>query len=221
MLRCEMCGVTVGNPRKYCPLCQSELVGTIGEERESYPEIPTVYSQFQLFFKILIFFSIVCGSASVIINLFFPQTGLWSLIVLASIFYVWATLFTAVRRKSRISKKILYQFVVVSLLVFAIDRSYGYQGWSVNYVIPAAHVTALLSMTVIAIIQRLRFREYLIHIYITAFLGLIPLVLVLLKWSTVLWPSLTCTVFSLVALLAMAVFRTKESKDELEKRFHV
>jgi hypothetical protein len=216
-----MCGVTVNNPRKYCPLCQGELTGEIVAEKETFPEIPTVYSQYRLFFRLLIFLSIIGGAAALIVNLIFRQTGLWSVIVLAAIFYTWVTLITAVQRRSRISKKILYQVVVLSILLFAIDRANGYKGWAINYVIPAVHVSALLSMAIIAFIRMPDFREYLLHIIIMAVLGLAPLLIVMFGWAGVLWPSLSCTVISVVALVAIIVFGTVETKDELEKRFHV
>lgn len=221
MLRCEICHVTIKNPRKFCPLCQCELVGSESDERETFPELPTVYSQYRLFFRILIFLSIVGGAAALVLNLFFLREGLWSMIVFASIFYIWATLITAVRRRSRISKKILYQVIVLSILLYAIDRGNGYIGWSFDYVIPAVHVSALVSMAIIAIIQRPLFREYLLHLIITAILGIIPLVIVLVGWADVLWPSLACTATSIVALIAIIVFGTGETKNELERRFHV
>jgi len=221
MLRCEICGVTVKNPRQFCPLCQCELIGDPGGERETFPELPTIYSQYRLFFRILIFLSIVGGGSALIINLLYMQSGFWSIIVLASIFYIWVTLITAVRRRSRISKKILYQVIVLSILLYAIDRGNGYRGWAINYVIPAVHVSALVSMAVIAIVQRPLFKEYLFHLMVTAFLGLAPLIIVLAGWADVLWPSLSCTVASIVALIAIVVFGTHEAKVELERRFHV
>lgn len=221
MLRCEICKVNIENPRKFCPLCQCELVGHPDGEQETFPELPTVYSQYRLFFRILIFFSIVGGGSALLMNIFWLRNSLWSIIVLASIFYTWSTLITAVRRRSRISKKLLYQVIVLSILLYAIDRGNGYVGWSVNYAIPAVHVSALISMAVIAIVQRPLFSEYLIHLIVTAFLGIAPLIIVLVGWADVLWPSLSCTAASIVALIAIIVFGTHEAKNELERRFHI
>ena len=207
-------------PRKYCPLCQGELTGEAGEAEETFPEIPTVYSQYRLFFRLLIFLSIIGGGGALIVNILFRETGIWSIVVLASIFYTWVTLITAVKRKSSISKKILYQVIVLSILIFAIDRGTGYYGWAINYVIPAVQVSALVSMAIIAMIERPKLREYLLHLIVTAVIGAVPLIIVLLGWADVLWPSISCTVVSMVALVAIVVFGTAETKAELKRRFH-
>ncbi len=221
VLRCEKCNIKVGDPRSTCPLCQNRLVGDSSNMSETFPEIPTVYSQFRIFFKILIFLSIVGGGASVAVNLFIWKNSLWSAIVLVSIVYFWSTLITAVRRKYSVSKKILYQVIVLSILVLVIDLTNDYSGWSVNYVIPAIQSSAMLSITTLAFVQRFRVGEYIIHLVVSALLGFIPLALMLVGWVGIFWPSLTCVVISIICIVAVAVFGTRETKDELEKRFHI
>lgn len=221
MLECRKCKVKIGDPREICPLCQNILDGDQTGLRETFPDIPTVYNQFRLLFKILIFLSIVGGCGSVLANIFLIKGSMWSVIVLASIFYFWSTLNTAVRQKHSISKKILYQVIVLSLLVFAIDRSTKYDGWSLNYVIPSIQSSAMLAVTILAFIQRFRFGEYIIHIVVMALLGIIPLILLLLGWVDIVWPSYLCLFVSAVSTIAVAVFGTREAKDELQKRFHI
>lgn len=221
MIRCNKCAVTLKNPRDVCPLCQNVVVGEVTGERESYPEIPTVYSQFRIFFRVMIFVSILCGVAAVAFNLLLPGTGWWSIILLSALGYMWSTLITAVKRKYSIAKKLLYQVLGLSVLLIAIDRADGAATWSINYVIPALHASAMLATTILAYVQRFRFGEYLLHILVTGVLGLIPLLLVLVGWVDVLWPSLSCTLISIAALAFVSVFESRAASEELQRRFHL
>ena len=51
MKYCEKCKVSVPNPKQRCPLCQGMLTGGDGTETETFPNIPTIYRQYSLYFR--------------------------------------------------------------------------------------------------------------------------------------------------------------------------
>ena len=79
MKYCEKCKVSVPNPKQRCPLCQGMLTGGDGTETETFPNIPTIYRQYSLYFRLMILGSVAAGVISVMINMLLPDSGWWSL----------------------------------------------------------------------------------------------------------------------------------------------
>ncbi len=144
MKYCEKCKVSVPNPKQRCPLCQGMLTGGDGTETETFPNIPTIYRQYSLYFRLMILGSVAAGVISVMINMLLPDSGWWSLFVVGGLVCMWIPLWTAVRKRSNISKNILYQVVVLSLLLCGWDGFTGWHRWSVNFAIPALCISAML-----------------------------------------------------------------------------
>ncbi len=220
MKRCEKCKVTVAGPQEECPLCQGPLLpGEPG--REVFPDIPTVYSQHSLFFKILLFLSIVAGVVSLAVNWMIPQSGIWSLMVVAGIGCAWLTIITAVFKRKNLLKNMTYQVVLISLLAAGWDFLTGWRGWSIDYVIPILCMSAMVAMSVIAKVNHLKLSECAIYFVLDGVFGIVPLVFILTKCLHVIYPSMICVAGSVISLAALLVFEGKNMLNEMKKRLHV
>lgn len=219
--RCEKCSVHVVGRRDRCPLCQAALAGEGMEDEEVFPQIPTIYRRFNLLFRILIFVSITAGTASVVLNMLLPSESWWSLFVLAGIASMWIAIIMAAYKQSNISKSILYQVVLLSVLATIADGVTGWHRWSIDYVIPAICLFGILTVAIIAIIMYRRIEDYYIYLIINGLLGIIPLVLVLFGIADVAWPALILFLISVVTLSGMTLFTGIDIKAELKKRFHI
>lgn len=222
MKTCEKCGVYVAADRRFCPLCQRELSGEAqpGQE-EIFPYLPTYYRQYNLFFRILVFLSFAAGAVSLLINFLIPTKIWWSLIEIAGIACMWVILITAVKKRHNITKGVLYQAVVISVAVGAIDYLTGFHHWSVNYVIPTLLLFTMLAIVILARVLHSRPEDYLIYLIVNGVLGLVPLVFLLTGWATVRWPSLCCITVSFLSLVGIFVFSKMDPKAELKKRLHI
>ncbi|MDL2287753.1 DUF6320 domain-containing protein [Oscillospiraceae bacterium OttesenSCG-928-F05] len=220
MKYCSACNVSVANPRERCPLCQAPLGGG-GDERETFPITPSLYERYSLFFRVLIFLSVTACVTVLAVNVILSTEYLWFLFVWSGIGYMWLTIIAMVRRRSSLSKKILFQVMQLSVLLFIIDLLTGFIGWSLDYAIPSICVSALLAINVIALVSKLRLNDYVIYVVANAALGLCPLIFVLTGVADVLWPSITCVLTSGLSLVAIFVFSDKKTRQELFKRFHL
>ena len=218
---CKQCGVSVSVPRERCPLCQGLLTGGDGEEREIFPDLPTLYHQHSLFFRILIFVSIAAGTITVIVNFLVESESWWSLIVLAGLGAMWLIIAASVRKRSSPSKTIVIQAVLLSILLPAIDAFTGWHRWAIDYVIPVLMIFGMFASLVVSKIMGRRMEDYLIHLLVNGLLGLIPLIFVLTGWADVIWPSMISVGVSVLCVSALVLVGGRKTTDELKKRLHI
>lgn len=220
---CSKCKVEIKTSNKKCPLCQAKLNAENELVSSVFPDTPTVFSQFSLFFRIILFISIaVCVVAVFLNKILIKYNGFWwSLIVLLSVGAMWFIIFATIRRRKSISKSILYQIILTSIIVFIADLCYGFPRWSVNFVIPSLFVSCMLAISVVAIVTKKSLDDYLIYLLISVILGLLPLIFALTPLTTVKWPSYACTAISLVLLAGFWLFSKNDILAECKKRFHL
>ncbi len=218
---CDKCKVKVAGSRKYCPLCQGVLTGPDCGEEEIFPLVPTIYRQYNLFFRLLIFASIVAAVVCVFINILTYRDTWWSLFVAGGIVCMWIILAISVRKRNNIPKNILYQVVVVSLLAVAWDFLTAWRGWSVDYVVPVVCTAAMIAMAILMKVIRLNVADLIIYFCINAMFGAVPLVLLLTGCLSVWYPALICVGGTVVSLSAILLFQGEALKTELKRRLHL
>lgn len=221
MKRCPHCKVRIRDEHTVCPLCAGILEDKGEPSEDVFPHIPTIYQEFNIFIRILIMISIVGVVASFAINLIFTRESLWSLLVAAGVVSMWISLFFIIRNRNNVAKTILWQVGIICILSFLWDRSMGWYGWSLNYVIPTTCVLAMIVMAVGAKILKIGVRDLIIYLLIDAIFGFIPAVFILFDWVNVLFPSVICVGVSIISLSALILFEGDNMKTELKKRMHI
>lgn len=221
MQGCNHCKIKIRGEHTVCPLCASILEDKGDPSEDVFPHIPTIYQEFNIFIRILILVSIVGVVASIAVNMIFTKDSLWSLLVVAGVGSMWVSLFFIIRNKNNIAKTILWQVGIIGILSFIWDKSMGWYGWSLNYVIPTVCVLAMIVMAVGAKILKIGVRDLIIYLLIDAIFGFIPAVFIIFKWVNVLFPSVICVGVSIISLSAMILFEGDNMKAELRKRMHI
>ena len=138
MQYCDHCKVQINGAHLVCPLC-----GGIIEQKESakeeevFPQIPTIYQEFNVFIRVLLFISIAVTVISFAVNMIFTRESRWSILVAAGILCMWISLFFIIRKRNNIPKTIVWQVGLLGVLSVLWDASMGWIGWSIDYVIPS------------------------------------------------------------------------------------
>jgi len=220
MKYCNKCKVSVAGQRKYCPLCQRELDRIDEEPDEIFPVIPTIFHQYNLFFRILILISVIVSVGCILINILIPGEGWWSFSVTAVIGCLWISMAIAISKRRNIPKNILYQVVVISALAVIWDWFIGWRAWSVNYVIPVTCTLAMISMAIISKVTNLHVEDYLIYLVIDGMFCIVPVIMIFTGFLTVLYPSLLCAAASVISLTALFLFEGDHMWPELKRRMH-
>jgi hypothetical protein len=218
---CSKCKVSVAGQRKYCPLCQRELQGLDTNDHEIFPEIPTIFHQYNLFFRILILLSVIASIISILINMLIPSRIWWSFFVAAGIGCFWLSMAIAISKRRNIPKNILYQVVDIAALAVLWDLFTGWRGWSIDYVIPIACTVAMLSMAIIAKVTNLQVKDYIIYLVIDGLFGIVPFVFTFTGLLSERFPSLICVAASIISLVALLLFHGDDMRTELRRRLHL
>jgi hypothetical protein len=134
---------------------------------------------------------------------------------------IWIGLIIIIQKRYHIPKKIVWQVFIVSVLAVFWDYKIGWRGWSLDYIIPIASVSAMIIMYVTAKIMNLSVSDYVTYILLDGVFGIIPIVFIVLDLVKVIYPSIISIGFSIISLSAIFIFRGEEIKAEITKRMHI
>lgn len=221
MQHCEHCNVEIRGTHSLCPLCGGIIHGENSQENDAFPHIPTIYQEFNIFIRAIILASISLVVISFAINMLFTKETRWSFLVAAGVLCMWISLFIIIKKKNNIPKTIVWQVAIISLLSVIWDNSIGWIGWSIDYVIPAVCVVAMIVMAVAAKILKIGNRDIIIYMLVDVMFGFVPIVFIIFDWVNVTYPSVICVAASAISLSALLLFQGDNIKNELNKRMHI
>lgn len=220
MQYCNHCQVHIRGNKQECPLCRNILPEDDNDQDEIYPEIPPSYER-HLAIRIMVFISIVSIVSSFVIYNIFPSNINWPIYVVFGLLSMWLSLIVVVQKRHNITKNIMWQVTIVSVLSVLWDWKIGWKGWSLDYLIPIVCVSAMFVMYVTAKVMRLSIRDYIMYFLLDGLFGVIPILFILFNWVNVLYPSIISVAASIIFLSAILIFQGENIKIELDKRMHI
>lgn len=221
MQYCNHCKVSIRENSETCPLCGNVLPSPLNKNKKKiFPNIKPFFKK-NLTMQIMIFISIISIVVSFAINIIFPSEINWLLLFLLALASVWLSLIFILKKRDNISKKIIWQVIIVTVLSLFWDWKIGWRGWSLDFVIPITYIAAMIVMYVTSKIMKLSTSHYITYGLLGSLFGIIPLLFLLLGWNKVKYPSIVCVSMSIIFLSAMIIFRGAEIKLELKKRTHL
>lgn len=231
MKQCRQCGVRVRTGREKCPLCYADLSDMDGQgQPDAYPQPNAAHEHkqgYRVVPRIFLFLSLLAAAVSISVNLLVDRLHThWSLLVIGGILFVWLLVRYVIMGKVNIARRLMIQLLGAAgfaLLLEWFITGGIYQGWALTYVIPFMNVAATLAITMILCIRYLRWTAYTLYQFLTALLGLLPLLFWLAGWIMPgqWWPSLASAFYSLATLAGMFIFADRKYKNELIRRFHL
>lgn len=220
---CNQCHLEIAESEQLCPLCKTvpESDGKGEDTLPLYPQIPFDVQKYHLFIRLFIFISIVTGAVLLIVNLTHYHGFFWSGIVLAAILYAIITLVYSIQRNANPAAKIMVQTLAAELLAVWIDYLTGYEGWSVNYVVPGILLVAECAMLVLQIVNFMNWQSYILFQIEYVVLSIIPVGLYFFQIVTeplMTFLTLGCSVMIFAGTM---IFGDRKAKNELIRRFHI
>lgn len=189
------------------------------------PEFPDTTAQTQLEMKVFRVYSYLCLAAIVafIAADFTFHPGIrWTLFTAAGIASMWIASGIGFVKRYNLMKNAMWQLIIVTVGCILWDVFTGWHGWSVDFVLPSVCMAILLSMFIISKVRKFSAREYMIYFVMACGYGVI-LPLVLLLTNVVKWHLLCnlCVVLCFLFLAGLIIFKGKEFREEMHKKFHV
>lgn len=222
MKYCNKCKIDISGTLHYCPLCQNELLQKNTEKEEAlFPNSYNLYTSNHLLLRILGFISITIAIISVIINLMFPSTLWWSLIVVITTGCVWLSLAAAISKHRNLLRYLLYQSLIICLFAAFLDYLTGSKGWSVDLVLPTTFSLAMIVMYLLSKILHLQTGDYMIYLLLDALFGILPAFILLTRPLHSRIPSIICVAISLISVASLIIFEGRNIFQELDRRLHI
>lgn len=221
MILCNHCKVYIRDDKNICPLCGNIISKSkVDKEAAVYPVIPPTYER-HMAIRILVFISIVAIVVSYIIYKLFPTSVNWPMLVVFGIVSMWLSITDALRKRYNITKSIMWQVFIMSLLCIFWDWRTGWKGWSLDYAIPILCIAAIIVMYITAKVTKLSTGYYIAYFLLGGLFGIIPGVFILLNLVKVDYPSIISVAISIIFLSAILIFQGENILSELQKRMHI
>ena len=221
MSRCQKCNVIILDDTDRCPLCKNVLESTDVPGVNVYPNAIGVNRRFRLLENLLLFLSIVAGCLMVAINHITDPEVAWSLVVCLILVYANAVVRMAILGKSGYMFKTLTLVILAVLMLLGIDYLTGYQGWSLDYVLPLGILLIDLTLLILTLVNRRNWQSYMMSELLTILLSIVPVVLLqmrIIHFPYMAWGSLGVSVFLFLGTLILG---DQRARTELKRRFHI
>ena len=175
--------------------------------------------------KVLQIFTFCCIAAIVIsmmTDIIISPGMHWSVFVAAGCATMWLTMAVGYVKRFNLLKNAAWQLLIMSGICVLWDLGTGWRGWSVNIGIPDICLLIQVVMLIISRIRSLSPREYMIYYVMAAVYSMIlPLILLVTGVIHYGTPSVICIGCSFLLLIGLILFKRKEFKEEMHKKFHV
>ena len=160
MKYCEKCRVSVPGDLRACPLCQGDLSGQGEPGRGTFPALPAPKHPHRGLLQLIGLGTIAAAAVCIAVNLSLPQSGWWSVFVVAGVISFWLTFWVVVKKRGNIPKTILWQVGLISALALFWDWWTGVRlCWSVDFVKQLLHTGAMIAKEVNAPVNLLKIQD--------------------------------------------------------------
>lgn len=219
MSKCLKCDVEVNSVTNRCPLCNSELKKW-KEEDSLYPNRVSAIQR--LFIKkIILLVALICCVAVGLLNFFLTPDMKWSVFVIIQILLTCKILSKIIAGRNRVLKSIfVVNFLVCGLSVFW-DIYIGFNGWSLDYVLPSLCITYGIFALILRIVNYFAFRENSSYIYFNVALGFVPLILLDLGYIKLDILAYLSGLSALLNLIILIIFDWSDLKNYIVKKLHI
>ena len=199
-----------------------ELGASVKVAEPDFPEDARPNYEGKKVLQIFTFCCIVAIVISMMTDIIISPGVHWSVFVAAGCATMWLTMAVGYVKRFNLLKNAAWQLLIMSGICVLWDLGTGWRGWSVNIGIPDICLLIQVVMLIISRIRSLSPREYMIYYVMAAVYSMIlPLILLVTGVIHYRTPSVICIGCSFLLLIGLILFKRKEFKEEMHKKFHV
>jgi hypothetical protein len=218
---CNKCKVIIENSLDSCPLCNQRTLKRNETAEIDFP-VQTIYGEdlFKKIMRFLVFIFITLIGTNIVLNLTFSFKTIWAPYFIIVLFYAYLILRAAMRSFRDIGTIVMINVWMLSIIGFIIDLVLGFNGWSLDYVIPFLILAGIIALVIFMLIKPTHFLAYFIYLLMIATFGLALLILLWAGFVVEKVPSIITAFVSFLAIVGMFIFGDRSAKNEFVKRFH-
>lgn len=221
MKTCPHCKIQVGGTGDYCPLCQNPLMGE--GEPPHFPHVEPALRKASMLYKIIAFCLLAGNVVCLCIDFLMDKAPHhhWSILVLAPTIALLLLLTSLMKRRYN-APRLLFQLLVGgSLLALFFDWYEGWQGYSLNYIIPIFCAVTLVLNFIFAFINTKLMENGLVYLLLNIIVGVGPYIALMVcnGTATIAWSI--CLIVSVITFLGLVIFKWRDLWSEMQKRLHM
>lgn len=220
MRRCNVCDVLVKDDTEVCPLCGAVLEDGV-EGVDHYPDVRMKNRRSQFLLNLYIFLTLVIQVLLMGLNYHMYPKMKWSLITFAAFIYGYLTLRWSIRKNIGYRARLIFQTIYAIAFIVLIDWVVGFQGWSLNYVLPSGILVLDAGIVIFMICNSRNWQSYILLEMLTILLSLIPMFLLMCGLITNAMVSIVALAVSMFLFLGTLIIGDRRARVELKRRFHV
>ena len=221
MRYCKSCHINYHTPLTNCMFCNNELHKLNNTPEEHlYPPIVSERNNSHFLLKLYFFLYIITNIICTFIDYKVSVGFFWSHLVLTYTSYGLMLLVLYIGNYTNALKIFLTFILSIGTLLLTGFILENYH-WGIDFVLPFGIILTNLTMTFFVIGKPTKLYDNAIYLLVGSLLGFIPLILVVKNITITAWPSITCTLYCVFTFLALFIFSSKGTKEELIRRLHI
>ncbi len=150
-----------------------------------------------------------------------PEDMPWVGLTMLGIFVGWLDVLVVMYIRSNIIKLLTVEAYVAVAVNIYVDHMTGLHGWSYSWVVPALLLGLGVITVAIALLTNLRPSEYVTYIVVNTAASLLQYIPIRLGLNPLELPAVIVTTVYLIFMAGMIVFRFRDLKTALGRRFSV
>ncbi|MBO5551696.1 MAG: hypothetical protein J5966_07030 [Lachnospiraceae bacterium] len=224
---CPKCRIVIRGEKSCCPLCQGKVTGVpkdfIVPESAKYEAFPVIERKISsvTFIKIVTFVFLALEICFGLVNWMLRGDAPWVELVMLGIFVGWLDVLGMMYVRGNIIKLLTVEAYVSIAVNCYVDHMTGLHGWSYAWVMPFVLLGLGLLTMLISTVSGMRRSEYVQYFVINAAVSLLQLIPISREINPVPLPALIVIAFYLILLAGVLVFRYRDLKTSLARRFNV
>lgn len=223
MKKCEFCNIKVNDYEEQCPLCQSDLIFAGDDEKienvKHWPEKRMMKIQRRIiFYRIQLFIMLTGLVICFAIDFLFEvrKTPHWSIPVAAWIFLFEHMLKRTITKKAQIPRIISMLAWMLGVLFLFTGKYMGFWRLSYVYFAPIICSVALCLNLIFCMIDKSQ--NAMVYMLCNILVGIAPCIVFLVTEKKVPAAWSICFIISCVTLLALLIFKGRQTALEIQKR---
>lgn len=221
MKYCKTCGIKVTSPIKNCILCNESLQYYDNKESlDNYPKYKPRRELFKTFLRLVIITNVISILATLFLDFYTNGINLtWSLVVsLSNLYFI--LIFSLIYVKMRLFSKIILASFITVFYVFLMGFLLSNYAWAIDFIFPFVIIFNIMLLTLLLLIDNKKWVDYVTTLLLISILGILSILLVIFKVTTITWPTIVLALYSLSTILGLFFFSSKEVKEDFKRRFH-
>jgi len=220
MSKCRQCNLEILDETDRCPLCSSVLEHTIAVEN-MYPNAKVKTRKWVFMSKVYLFVAILLEVILFGINYIDKYKIGWSLIAGLVLLYGYLVIQLAILGQAGHKIKIVLLATITIVMMVLIDLLIGYEGWSVNYVLPSFVIILDVGIAILMLINRRNWQSYIMWQLLMLLVSGGMILLFIFGIMTSAYVMGIAVLFSVFLFLGTVIFGDRRARVEVQRRFHI